>query len=75
MKTEFKTNIKDQLAAIAILFCVVATALTAATLSTNAHANYQATPLATAIMETITVTADRMPTAKMEVIVVVASRQ
>jgi|GEM_PF-2518754 len=80
MKTKFKTTIKNQPAAIALLVCVsfIATlAMTAsAEMNTDHPASYHATTHATPLvkMETINVNASRMPTEKMATIVVSVPR-
>jgi hypothetical protein len=72
MKTEYiKTNLKNRIAAAAVLTAIVVAILGSIVNSTDARANY----LVMQKMEAIVVTAPRIEIAKLETIVVTALRE
>jgi hypothetical protein len=72
LKTNFKTDLKDQLAAAVVMFSLIAAVLAIGTVMTpSAHA-IGATPIVQ--MDAIIVTAKRMPIETMAAIVVTAPR-
>ena len=72
MKTAFNANVYDSIGAIAIIGCILATAV--AGIASSQHANVNAAPVTFYKMDVIEVTAPRIKTIRMETIVVTASR-
>ena len=72
MKTEYKTNLKDNIATAIVLFSLFIGTIAAVANSQPVSVNHAA--IAPQQMETIVITAQRMPVEKMDAIVVSASR-
>ena len=72
MKTEYKTNHKDNIATAIVLFSLFVGSIAAVANSQTVSVNQAA--IAPQQMETIVITAQRMPVKKMDAIVVSASR-
>ena len=72
MKTAFKANVYDSIGAIAIIGCILATAV--ASIASSQHPNVEKSSVAIYKMDVIEVTAPRIHTQTMATIVVTASR-
>ena len=72
MKTAFNANVYDGIGAIAIIGCILATAV--AGIASSQHANVNVAPATIYKMDVIEVTAPRIKTIRMATIVVTASR-
>ena len=72
MKTGYKTNLKDNIATAIVLLSLFIGTITAVAHSQTVSVNHAA--IAPQQMETIVITAQRMPVEKMDAIVVSASR-
>ena len=72
MKTAFNANVYDSIGAIAIIGCILATAV--AGIASSQHANVNVAPATIYKMDVIEVTAPRIKTIRMATIVVTAPR-
>ena len=72
MKTEYKTNLKDNIATAIVLFSLFIGTITAVAHSQTVSVNHA--EIAPQKMETIIVTALRIPVQKMDAIIVSTSR-